>query len=171
MYTRLGSIIVTIVVGGLLAPAVEAQQVPRWAIAAEGGVSDIHGETEAEGGAVALRLQRRVAGFDWMRVEAAFTAGWADEDFQTAELGIELRLCPSCRITGFLGGGGGFLNEPDWNGGMLRATAGFEVRITEHFAFRALGQAGTHDGVRGPHMGMAGISYRFGGSARPVSTP
>jgi hypothetical protein len=119
------------------AATADAQQVPRWAVAVEGGVSDIHGETEAEGGAV------------------AFTAGWADEDFQTAEAGVELRLCPSCRITGFIGGGGGFLNEPDWNGGMLRASAGFEVRLTSRLAAR----------------GLLGVSYRFGGISRPAASP
>jgi hypothetical protein len=160
----------TAVMLGPAADGAHAQQVPRWALTAEGGVSDIHGETEAEGGAVGLRLQRRVAGFDWIRVEVGFTAGWADVDFQTAEMGVELRLCPSCRITGFIGGGGGFVNEPSRNGGMLRANAGFEVRLTERFAARAMGQVGTHDGVRGPHLGMLGISYRFGGASRPAAT-
>jgi hypothetical protein len=170
MWTHLRTLTMTMV-AGFAASAASAQEVPRWAVAAEGGVSDIHGRTEAEGGAAALRLQRRVAGFDWIRAEAAFTAGWADEDFQTAELGVELRLCASCRITGFIGGGGGFLNEPDWNGGMLRASAGFEVRVTQRFAFRAFGQVGTHDGVRGPHLGMVGVAYRFGATARPASSP
>ena len=142
------------------APA-RAQERP-WTVILEGGVSDMHGETAADGGAGALRLARRIAGYDWMRAEVAFTGGAADEDFGTAELGIELRLCPTCRIVAFVGGGGGFLYEPEWNGGMLRANAGLEGRISSRLSVRAMAQAGTHDGVRGPHLAMIGLAWRFG---------
>ena len=50
MDTRLRTFILAAVSLGT-AGLVQAQEVPRWAVAAEGGVSDIHGRTEAEGGA------------------------------------------------------------------------------------------------------------------------
>lgn len=149
-----------------------AQQPRPWTLIGEAGVSDIHGETEAEGAGAAIRLARRVFGYEWLRAEVALTGGNAEEDFGTAELGIELRLCPTCRFTGFVGGGGGLLYEGkggdtpgDWTGGMLRANVGFEVRLSERFSARAMAQAGTHDGVRGPHLATVGLAWRFGGGA------
>ena len=130
----------------------------------EGGVSDVHGETAVDGLAGALRISRRLLGCEWMRGEVALTGGSADEDrgFGTAELGIEFRLCSTCRFTGFVGGGGGFLAETRRNVGMLRANVGVEARVSDRFSLRATAQAGTHDGVRGPHLAMLGVIWRFG---------
>jgi hypothetical protein len=96
-----------------------------------------------------------------MRAEVAFTGGNADENFGTAELGLEFRLCARCRFTGFLGLGGGYMNEEHWDGGMLRANAGVEARITSRLSARASVQAGTHDGIRGPHLATVGLAWGF----------
>lgn len=143
-----------------------AQPLRPWAVTVEGGVSDMHGKTAADGPAGAVRVSRRVMGYDWLRAEVALTGGSADEDrgFGTAELGLELRLCSSCRVAGFIGGGGGFLKETRWEGGLLRANAGVEARLSPRFSARAMVQAGTHDGVRGPHLAMLGVVWRFGGA-------
>jgi len=133
-----------------------------WTVIVEAGVSDVHGHTEADGFGGAVRLQRRVFGYDWMRAEVAFTGGAADENFGTAELGLEFRLRAHRRITGFLGLGGGFHDEEHWNGGMLRANAGVEARLTGRLSARANVQAGTHDGVRGPHLATLGLAWSLG---------
>jgi hypothetical protein len=150
-------------------PAAFAQQRP-WAVTLEGGVSDMHGETRVEGGAGALRVSRRLMGYPWLRGEVAFSGGSAGDDrgFGTAELGIELRWCTQCRFTPFVGGGGGWLKESHWDGGMLRANAGVEARVTERLSARLMAQAGTHDGVRGPHLATLGLTWRFG---RPSGSP
>jgi hypothetical protein len=147
----------------LVAAPAHAQQ-RAWAITLEGGVSDMHGETAADGGAGALRVSRRMFGYEWMRGEVALTGGSADENrgFGTVELGVEFRLCATCRFTGFVGGGGGWLKETRWDGGMLRANVGVEARVWRRFSVRAMAQAGTHDGVRGPHLAMLGLTWRFG---------
>lgn len=140
------------------------QTLRPWTVIVEMGVSDVHGRTEADGFGGALRLARRLFGYDWMRAEVAFAGGQADRNFGTAELGLEFRLCARCRITGFLGLGGGFLQEEHWNGGMLRANVGAEARLSERFSVRVAAQAGTHDGVRGPHLATLGVAWRFGRS-------
>ena len=132
-----------------------------WTVIVEAGVSDVHGHTEADGFGGAVRLQRRVF-YDWMRAEVAFTGGAADENFGTAELGLEFRLRVRGRFTGFLGLGGGFHDEEHWNGGMLRANAGVEARLTSRLSARANVQAGTHDGVRGPHLATLGLAWSLG---------
>lgn len=142
-----------------------AQEPRPWAVTVEGAVSDMHGETRADGPAGALRVSRSLMGYDWLRGEVALTGGSADKDrgFGTAELGLEVRLCGTCRFTPFVGGGGGYLKETRWDGGMLRANAGVEARLTPRLSARAMAQAGTHDGVRGPHMATVGVVWKFGG--------
>lgn len=148
---------------GAATPA-RAQSLRPWAVTLEGGVSDVHGETGVDGGAGALRISRRLAGHDWLWGEVAFTGGSEDRNrgFGTAELGVELRWCAACRVAAFIGGGGGYMSEPHWDGGMLRANAGVEARVSERFAVRAMAQAGTHDGVRGPHLAVLGLTWRWG---------
>jgi hypothetical protein len=148
----------------LAAAPAHAQQMRPWAVTLEGGVSDMHGKTAVDGPAGALRLSRRLMGYEWLRGEVAVTGGSADENrgFGTAELGLELRWCSSCRFTAFIGGGGGWLTETRWNGGMLRGNLGVETRVSQRFSLRAMTQAGTHDGVRGPHLAMLGLIWRFG---------
>ena len=136
--------------------------VSQWTAIVEAGVSDVHGHTEADGFGGGLRLQRRIMGYDWMRAEVAFTGGTADENFGTAELGLEFRLCARCRFTGFVGLGGGYLKEEHWDGGMLRANAGVEARVWRRLSVRAAVQAGTHDGIRGPHFATLGLAWGFG---------
>jgi hypothetical protein len=151
------------------ASAAQAQQRP-WAVTLEGAVSDMHGETRVEGPAGALRLSRRLMGYEWLRGELAMTGGTAEEDrgFGTVELGVELRWCSTCRFTPFIGGGGGWLKETHWDGGMLRANAGVEARLSSRFSARLMAQAGTHDGVRGPHLATLGLIWHFG---RPSGGP
>jgi hypothetical protein len=135
-----------------------------WAVTLEAGVSDMHGKTAADGPGGAFRASRRLMGHDWLRGEVALTGGSADEDrgFGTAEIGLEIRLCTACRVTGFAGGGGGYLKEAHWDGGLLRANVGAESRISDRLSVRLMAQAGTHDGVRGPHLATLGLIWRFG---------
>jgi hypothetical protein len=136
--------------------------VQPWTAIVEAGVSDVHGRTEADGFGGGLRLQRRLFGYNWMRAEVAFTGGTADENFGTAELGLEFRHRVWGRFTGFLGLGGGFLKEEHWEGGMLRANVGVEARVWKRLSVRAAVQAGTHDGIRGPHLATLGLAWGFG---------
>lgn len=165
--TTLRLAVLTGMAGLLAVPGARAQERPPWAVALEGAVSDMHGETRADGAAGALRVSRELMGYDWLRAEVALTGGSADQNrgFGTAEVGLELRFCSSCRFTGFVGGGGGYLKETRWDGGMLRANAGVEARLSRRFSARAMAQAGTHDGVRGPHMATVGVVWRFGGGS------
>ena len=153
-------------------PAVplHAQSQRPWSVTLEGGVSDVHGKTAVDGPGGALRMSRRLRGYDWMRGEIALTGGTADEDrgFGTVEAGVEFRWCSACRITPFIGGGGGWLKESHWDGGMLRANVGFEARVSERLSARVMAQAGTHDGVRGPNLATLGLTWHFG---RPSGGP
>jgi hypothetical protein len=144
-----------------------AQAQRPWAVTLEGGVSDMHGETKVEGPAGALRVSRRLLGYDWLRGEVALTGGSAGDDrgFGTVEAGVELRWCSACRFTPFAGAGGGWLTETRWDGGMLRANLGVEGRVSDRLSARVMAQAGTHDGVRGPHLLTLGVTWRFGRAA------
>ena len=152
-----------ILVGLSGAPAYAQSQRP-WAVTGEGAVSDLHGKTEVDGPGGALRVSRRLIGRNWLRGEVALTGGSADQDrgFGTVEAGVELRWCTACRITPFIGGGGGWLKESHWDGGMLRANIGVEARLSDRLSTRLMAQAGTHDGVRGPNMATVGLIWRFG---------
>ena len=144
-------------------PAYAQSQRP-WAVTLEGAVSDLHGKTEVDGPGGALRVSRRMLGYDWMRGEIALTGGSADQDrgFGTVEAGVEFRWCNGCRITPFIGGGGGWLKESHWDGGMLRGNIGVEARLSDRLSARVMAQAGTHDGVRGPNLASLGLTWHFG---------
>ena len=150
-------------------PAYAQSQRP-WAVTLEGAVSDLHGKTAIDGPGGALRLSRRLMNRDWMRGEVALTGGSADENrgFGTVEAGVEFRWCTACRFTPFIGGGGGWLTESHWDGGMLRANVGVEARVSDRLSARLMAQAGTHDGVRGPNLATLGLTWHFG---RPSGGP
>jgi hypothetical protein len=76
-------------------------------------------------------------------------------------VGIEARLCRSCRVSPVLGMGGGLLAEDEYGGTFGRATAGLEAALTPRLVLRATVQAGTHDGQAGPHHAAIGLGWRF----------
>jgi len=154
----------TLFFAALSAMPAHAQSQRPWAVTLEGAVSDLHGKTAVDGPGAALRLSRKLMNRDWMRGEVALTGGSADENrgFGTVEAGVEFRWCTACRFTPFIGGGGGWLTESHWDGGMLRANVGVEARVSDRLSARFMAQAGTHDGVRGPHLATLGLTWHFG---------
>jgi hypothetical protein len=127
-----------------------------WTVVAEPGAGRIHhdGETAPAG---ALRVLRGLGGRGVLRAEA----GLAVSTYGAVDVGLEARLCPSCRVSPVLGVGGGLLAEEGYGGSFARATAGVEAVLAPRLVLRATVQAGTHDGQAGPHLAAIGLGWRF----------
>ena len=136
------------------AGAAVAEEAPRaWTIAAEPAWGRIHDDQAAAG---SLRVLRDLGG-GGLRAEA----GLAISSYRALDVGIEARLCRSCRVSPVLGVGGGLMGEEDYGGAFARATAGLEAVLAPRLVLRATVQAGTHDGQAGPHLAAVGLGWRF----------
>jgi hypothetical protein len=151
---RLGWATVALWIGA--AGTAAAGEVPRaWTVAAEAGGVRIHDD---DGGAAgSLRVFRRLGRSGRLSAQA----GLAVSSYAALDVGIEARLCRSCRVSPVLGMGGGLLVEDEYGGTFVRATAGLEAALTPRLVLRATVQAGTHDGQAGPHHAAIGLGWRF----------
>jgi hypothetical protein len=132
-----------------------ADEVPRaWTLAVEPAWGRVHDD---DGAAASLRVFRALDRGGLLRAQA----GVALSSYGAFDLGIEARLCRSCRVSPVLGVGGGLLVEDEYGGAFARATAGVEAALTPRLVLRATVQAGTHDGQAGPHLVSLGIGWRF----------
>jgi hypothetical protein len=133
-----------------------ADEVPRaWTLAAEPAWGRIHDDDEAAAGS--LRVFRAFDRGGRLRAQLGLTLS----SYGALDVGVEARLCRSCRVSPVLGVGGGLLAEDEYDGGFLRATAGLEAVLAPRLVLRATVQAGTHDGQAGPHLAALGLGWRF----------
>jgi hypothetical protein len=130
-------------------------------ISVEGGTAEIH-RPSSDGGALGLRLAR-VLGEGRLRLDAGLLGSGADEGFVVLDAGVEARLCARCTVAPFVGGGIGFLAEPEFTGAVLCLNAGLELHLGDRTVLRVGLQRATHGGRSGPHLIRAGVGYRFGG--------
>jgi hypothetical protein len=138
------------------AGAAAADEIPRaWTLAAEPAWGRIHDDDEAAAGS--LRVFRTLDRGGRLRAQAGLTAS----SYGALDVGIEARLCRSCRVAPVLGVGGGLLWEDEYGGTFARATAGLEAVLAPRLVLRATVQAGTHDGQAGPHLVALGLGWRF----------
>ena len=126
-----------------------------WTLAAEPAWGRTHEDDEAAAGS--LRVFRALDRGGRWRAQAGLTAS----SYGTLDLGIEARLCRSCRVSPVLGVGGGLMGEDESDGTFARATAGIEAVLAPRLVLRATVQAGTHDGQAGPHLAAMGLGWRF----------
>jgi hypothetical protein len=132
-----------------------AAEAPRWILSAEAGGTRIHSDDRSQAGA--LRLQREIGSRGIVRAQL----GLAVAAYQALDAGLELHPWPRARVSPFVGAGGGYMVEDEFEGGFLRGTAGLEARLSARGALRLAVQAGTHDGDAGPHLLTIGIGWRF----------
>ena len=153
---RVARAVAVVLMGGAVTAA--AEEVPRaWTLAAEPAWGRIHEDDEAAAGS--LRVFRALDRGGRFRAQAGLTVS----SYGALDLGIEARLCRSCRVAPVLGVGGGLMVEGDgeYDGTFWRATAGIEAILTPRLVLRATVQAGTHDGQAGPHLASLGLGWRF----------
>jgi hypothetical protein len=151
---RLGWATVALWIGA--AGTAAAGEAPRgWTVAAEAGGVRIHDDDD--GAAGSLRVFRRLGRSGRLSAQAGLTVS----SYGALDVGIEARLCRSCRVSPVLGMGGGLLAEDEYGGTFGRATAGLEAALTPRLVLRATVQAGTHDGQAGPHHAAIGLGWRF----------
>lgn len=151
---RLTWAVVAVLVGAAGAAAAEERTRP-WTVAVEPAWGRIHDDDGAPAGA--LRVFRALDGGGRFRAQL----GLAASTYGALDVGVEARLCGSCRVSPVIGLGGGLLAEEDYGGTFGRATAGVEAELTPSFTLRATVQAGTHDGQAGPHLASLGLGWRF----------
>jgi len=138
------------------AGAAAADEVPRaWTLAVEPAWGRIHDDDGAAAGS--LRAFRALDRGGRLRAQAGLTLS----SYGALDVGIEVRLCRSCRVAPVLGVGGGLLSEEEYGGTFARATAGLEAVLAPRVVLRATVQAGTHDGQAGPHLAALGLGWRF----------
>ena len=169
---RVACAAVAVLIGGTVTAA--AEEVPRaWTLAAEPAWGRTHDDDEAAAGS--LRVFRALDRGGRWRAQAGLTVS----SYGTLDLGIEARLCRSCRVSPVLGVGGGLMGEGEYDGlTFARATAGIEAVLAPRLVLRATVQVGTHDGQAGPHLrgdrsGLAVLTARRGApvSPRPRTGP
>jgi hypothetical protein len=149
---RLAWAMVMVVGSGAAAGAEE--DVRSWTVAAEPARARLHGD----GVAGSVRAFRDLGAGGVLRAQAGLT-GWAPGG--ALDAGIEVRVCPKCRVSPVLGVGGGLMAEDEYTGTFARATAGVEAVLRPRLVLRATLQAGTHDGQAGPHLVALGLGWRF----------
>jgi hypothetical protein len=151
---RVACAAVAVLIGGAVTAA--AEEVPRaWTLALEPAWGRIHDDDEAAAGS--LRVFRTIDRGGRWRAQAGLTVS----SYGALDVGIEARLCRSCRVSPVLGVGGGLLAEEGYGGTFARATAGLEAVLAPRLVLRATVQAGTHDGQAGPHLAALGLGWRF----------
>lgn len=138
---------------GLAAGAASADERP-WTVGAEAGYGRVHGEGGPGGG---LRLSRDLGRGGLVRGHL----GASGFDFGMVEAGLELRLCPSCRVSPVVGASVGLLAEDEYVGSLARGTVGLEARVAPRLVLRALALGGVHGGQAGPWSALAGFGWRF----------
>lgn len=138
---------------GLVAGAASAEERP-WTAAAEAGYGLVHGEG---GPGAAVRLSRDLGRGGLVRAQLGVSAF----GFRTLDAGLELRLCPSCRVSPVVGAAAGLLAEDEYGGSSARGTIGLEARVSPRVVLRATAHGGVHGGQAGPWSALAGVGWRF----------
>jgi hypothetical protein len=143
---------------------VYAQERPPWFLRPEVGKAKIH-DSPDDGAWGALRIGRHLESRGYARLDVGLSYSSADEGFVALEIGLEVRPSPGEIATPVLGGGVGFLTEPEFGGGVLRVVGGLDVKIGRKVGLRLGLQLGRHGGVTGPHVIFAGLEFALGSSA------
>ncbi len=148
-----------------------SQPLKPWLVRVEVGRAENHCDKDlwmhyypkTYGGVVAAHFGRSLGANGFARLDAGLMVGIGDPWFSAGEGGFELRLAPHSRVTPWLGGGVGYIVEPEWAGEMLRVAAGIELNFSTNNAFRLSLQRGKHGDACGPHLITLGFEHKFGG--------
>jgi len=146
------------------ASAAEAQPAKRGVVRVEFGHAAIHGRiSRGDGALVAGRLA-----YGWqddrIRLEGGIFHGTADDGFTGADVGMELRGCPStCRAVPFVTVALGGIHDRLGAAPLARLSLGLDVKLSTNHLLRVGLLRGTHGkGSSGPNAWVIGLSRRIG---------
>jgi hypothetical protein len=149
---------ILVIVSALLCPAATAAaQVSGspWFVRLDGGVAKIHA-TDGWDPAGAVRVGRYLDQRRMAAVLLSAAGSSADAGYGTLELGVELQLPGSPRVTPFIGGRAGLLLEEGFGGDVLEGHGGLAFRIGTGQWLRLTAQLGRHSDAKGPHAFLIG---------------
>jgi hypothetical protein len=147
-----------------VADVAAAQDVRRGAVRVEFGPAAIHGDISSGDG---VHIAARIA-YGWqddrLRLEAGFLHGTADDGFTGADVGMELRGCPSrCRVVPWVAVALGGINDQLGAAPMARLSLGLDVKLSSNHLLRVGLLRSTHGkGFSGPNGIVFGFSRRVG---------